>query len=212
MGNSGGVVIKRARIFGSSGFYLPENPQIRALKFTGKNAKERDLRQLRHRRFNRGLGIIVVLQVPLQVRFVGGHVKVPVPGQVEGDHFFLAGFFALERFVNGDADGVGLFGGGEDAFDTANCRAASNVAVCCTTQGFHIAMINQQRADGRSHPMIAQAAHVDAGGTKLCPSVCILTMGAIIAVSPVIERVLAPCEGRARCGFGGDDRRDFIRS
>src|SRR5436309_397015 len=64
-----------------------------------------------------GLGwILVVLEFSGEVGVVGGHVKVAVPGQVEENDLLVSGFFGLQRFVDGRADGVSSFWRGNNAF------------------------------------------------------------------------------------------------
>ena len=49
------------------------------------------------------------------VLFVCGHIEITGTGQTEENGLFLARLLAFERFVDGGADGMAGFGGGQDA-------------------------------------------------------------------------------------------------
>src|SRR5690554_5275079 len=56
------------------------------------------------------LGVLDVLQPSGQIGVVGGHVKVPVPGEAKEDGPALAPFLAGQGLVDGSPDGMGRLG------------------------------------------------------------------------------------------------------
>ena len=57
-----------------------------------------------------GIGHLVVVEL-----LVGDEIEIAGAGEAEDDSLFLARFLALERLVDGGADGVAALGGGQDA-------------------------------------------------------------------------------------------------
>ena len=62
-----------------------------------------------------GIGGDVVAHLAVVELFIGHHIEIAGAGETEDDGLFLAGLLALKGFVDGGADGVAAFGGGQDA-------------------------------------------------------------------------------------------------
>ncbi len=69
---------------------------------------------------------------------IGRHIEIAGAGQAEQDGLFLAGFLALERFVDRHADRMGGFRRRQDGLHAANSTAASKTLVCSTERASSI--------------------------------------------------------------------------
>ena len=74
-----------------------------------------------------GIGHLVVVEL-----LVGDEIEVAGAGEAEDDGLFLARFLALERLVDGGADGVAGLGAGRMPSVRAKYSAASKTLVCST--------------------------------------------------------------------------------
>ena len=96
---------------------------------------------------------------------VSHHIKVAGTGQAEDDGLLLAVLLALERLVDGDADGVAGLRRGEDALDAGEHLGRLKDLGLLDGDRLHIAVMIQLRQDG-AHAVIAQAAGGVGGGDE----------------------------------------------
>lgn len=104
------------------------------------------------------VGHFAVVELP-----VGDHVEVAGAGESEDDVFGFAGFLALEGFVDSGLDGVGGFGGGEDAFDACEHLGGFEDFGLFDGDGAHQFLVVELGEDG-AHAVVAEAASVDGAG------------------------------------------------
>ena len=91
------------------------------------------------------------------------HIEVACAGEAEDDVFGFACFFAFEGFVDGGLDGVGGFGGGEDAFDAGEHLRGFEDFGLLDGDGAHQLLVVELGEDG-AHAVIAKAAGVNRAG------------------------------------------------
>ena len=82
------------------------------LRILGNSADLREGREARGQLLvgRDDVGHLVVVEL-----LVGDEIEIAGAGEAEDDGLFLARFLALERLVDGGADGVAALGGGQDA-------------------------------------------------------------------------------------------------
>ncbi len=108
----------------------------------------------------------VVVHLAVVELLIGHQVEVAGAGEAEEDGLLLAGFLALEGFVDGRADGVAAFRGGQDAFGAGEGFSRFKHPGLGHGDGAHHLVVIQLGQDG-AHAVIPQAAGVVRGGNEV---------------------------------------------
>ena len=135
---------------------------------------------------------------------VGGHVEEARSRESEDDGLRFAGLLALEGFIDGDADGVGTFGGGEVAFDAGELPRGGEDGGLFDGDGLHLAFGVQFGEDG-AHAVVAEAAGMVGGRDEIAAERVHLGERADMARVAEVIGVFAAREARAGGGLDGDE-------
>ena len=135
---------------------------------------------------------------------IGHHIEIARTGEAEDDGLLFSGFLAPDCFVNGDADRVGAFRRGQDAFYFCEVLRGFKHFRLLDADCFQQALVIEL-GQGGTHAVIAQAAGVVGGRDKIAAQRIHLGKRADHTRIAEIVSVYAAGQAGAGSGFNGDD-------